>query len=126
MASLYLNIDSDVLQSIKKHETIINEATKGQLEAKIRYTVYCIFKAAIKLKISFWKNELITKDATKGHLEAKKRYVIFQYNKIMHVYRIASKWPLVASLVMSSFFSEWDFQFYGCLENSVILRWWWK
>ena len=37
-APLYLNIDSDILQSIKKHETIINEATKGQLEAKIRYT----------------------------------------------------------------------------------------
>ena len=36
-APLYLNIDSDILQSIKKHETIINEATKGQLEAKIWY-----------------------------------------------------------------------------------------
>lgn len=33
-ASLYLSIDSDILQSIKKHEPIINEATKGQLEAK--------------------------------------------------------------------------------------------
>ena len=36
-ASLYLSIDSDVIQSIKKYEPIINEATKGQLEAKNRY-----------------------------------------------------------------------------------------
>ena len=62
------------------------------------------------------KNELITKEATKGHLEAI-RYtcIILLYWNITYRF-FASKWPLVASLVMSSFFQNEIFSLMAALK----------